>query len=282
MRQHRWIEIFSDYDCEICYHPSKANVVADVLSRKERIKPNRVRAMNMTIQSSIKDKILAAQNEAFEVRGNLQDYNAYTTWKLQTFKETIIQTGLHVHKYNRKSKVMSKSLRWDVEKLSEDRCNSTVQEGIGSTLRFHGKIQEVLPADIKLLIDTHWKGKQNDFKAIKEQAYASLTQELEECKTNLDELRFASQVDVSNKLTKPATPNDLIAPGPSRNCPKHVSLQSPREKVGSNDMVHNYYLEKAKNSAQLQKDKEVNGKPSMIDPVRLPNTANGCKPKPRN
>ncbi|GJX02005.1 hypothetical protein Tco_0185918 [Tanacetum coccineum] len=43
----------------------------------------------------------------------------------------------------------------------------------------------------------------------------------------------------------------------------------------SNDMVHNYYLEKAKKSAQLQKDKEVNGKPSMIDPARLPNTANG-------
>ncbi|GJW57659.1 hypothetical protein Tco_0104390 [Tanacetum coccineum] len=66
------------------------------------------------------------------------------------------------------------------------------------------------------------------------------------------------------------------------NCPKHVSHQSPREKVGSNDMVHNYYLEKAKKSAQLQKDKDVNGKPSMIDPARLPNTANGCKPKPRN
>ncbi|GJX37739.1 hypothetical protein Tco_0251042 [Tanacetum coccineum] len=75
---------------------------------------------------------------------------------------------------------------------------------------------------------------------------------------------------------------NVIAPGPSRNCPKHVSHQSPREKVGSNDMVHNYYLEKAKKSAQLQKDKEVNGKPSMIDPARLPNTANGCKPKPRN
>ncbi|GJW72178.1 hypothetical protein Tco_0129095 [Tanacetum coccineum] len=36
------------------------------------------------------------------------------------------------------------------------------------------------------------------------------------------------------------------------------------------------------NSQQLQKDKDVNGKPSMIDPARLPNTANGCKPKPRN
>ncbi|GKA11350.1 putative reverse transcriptase domain-containing protein [Tanacetum coccineum] len=64
MHQHRWIELFSDYDCEIRYHPGKANVVADALSRKERIKPRRIRAINMTLHSSIKDKILAAQEEA--------------------------------------------------------------------------------------------------------------------------------------------------------------------------------------------------------------------------
>ncbi|GKE06579.1 putative reverse transcriptase domain-containing protein [Tanacetum coccineum] len=39
MRQHRWLELLSDYDCEIRYHPRKANVVADALSQKERIKP---------------------------------------------------------------------------------------------------------------------------------------------------------------------------------------------------------------------------------------------------
>ncbi|GJV91313.1 putative reverse transcriptase domain-containing protein [Tanacetum coccineum] len=64
MRQRRWIKLFSDYDCEIRYHPGKANVVADALSQKERFKPNRIRAVNMTIRSSVKDKILATQNEA--------------------------------------------------------------------------------------------------------------------------------------------------------------------------------------------------------------------------
>ncbi|GKF64531.1 putative reverse transcriptase domain-containing protein [Tanacetum coccineum] len=54
MRQRRWIELFSDYDCKIHYHLGKANVVADALSRKERVKPKRVRAMNMILQSSIK------------------------------------------------------------------------------------------------------------------------------------------------------------------------------------------------------------------------------------
>ncbi|GKD00702.1 putative reverse transcriptase domain-containing protein [Tanacetum coccineum] len=49
MRQCRWIELFSDYDCEIRYHPGKANVVDDALSRKERVKPKRVRAMNMIL-----------------------------------------------------------------------------------------------------------------------------------------------------------------------------------------------------------------------------------------
>ncbi|GJZ96978.1 putative reverse transcriptase domain-containing protein [Tanacetum coccineum] len=40
-KSRRWIELFSDYDFEICYHPGKANVVADALIKKERVKPKR-------------------------------------------------------------------------------------------------------------------------------------------------------------------------------------------------------------------------------------------------
>nr|GEW64641.1 reverse transcriptase domain-containing protein [Tanacetum cinerariifolium] len=64
MRQRRWLEIISDYDCEICYHPGKANVVADALIQKEKIKPIRVRALVMTIGLELPKQILNAHTEA--------------------------------------------------------------------------------------------------------------------------------------------------------------------------------------------------------------------------
>ncbi|GJV11605.1 putative reverse transcriptase domain-containing protein [Tanacetum coccineum] len=64
MRQRHWLELLSDYDCEIRYHPGKANVVADALSRKERSKPLRVRALVMTIGLDLPKQILNAQTEA--------------------------------------------------------------------------------------------------------------------------------------------------------------------------------------------------------------------------
>jgi hypothetical protein len=44
MRQRRWLELIKDYELEVYYHPGKANVVADALSRKHRYN-------NLTIQS---------------------------------------------------------------------------------------------------------------------------------------------------------------------------------------------------------------------------------------
>ncbi|GJX89006.1 hypothetical protein Tco_0341020, partial [Tanacetum coccineum] len=115
-------------------------------------------------------------------------------------------------------------------------------------------------------------------------------------RSQLPRHRISTQVCVSYDLTKPVTPHswpqvrksyfaksyNVNAPGPSRNSPKHVSFQSTKEFVGSNDMVHNYYLEEAKKKSQLQKNKALNTKPSIQQSTRLPNTTNSNKPKPRN
>nr|GFC86534.1 putative reverse transcriptase domain-containing protein [Tanacetum cinerariifolium] len=55
----------SNYDCKICYHPGKANVVADALSWKER-ELIRVKALVMTVQPSLHEQIRNAQSEAME------------------------------------------------------------------------------------------------------------------------------------------------------------------------------------------------------------------------
>ncbi|GKC21068.1 putative reverse transcriptase domain-containing protein [Tanacetum coccineum] len=62
----KWIELLSDYDCEIRYHPGKANVVADALSLKERDKPLGVRALMITVYNELPKKIRKAQEEAMK------------------------------------------------------------------------------------------------------------------------------------------------------------------------------------------------------------------------
>ncbi|GJR59908.1 putative reverse transcriptase domain-containing protein [Tanacetum coccineum] len=66
LRQQRWIELLSDNDCEIRYHPRKANVVADALSRKERNKPLRVRDLVMTVHNNLPKRFCEAQKGSNE------------------------------------------------------------------------------------------------------------------------------------------------------------------------------------------------------------------------
>ncbi|GJZ47390.1 putative reverse transcriptase domain-containing protein [Tanacetum coccineum] len=74
LRQRRWIELLSDYDCEIWYHPGKENVVADALSRKERNKLLCVRALMMTVHNDLPKQIREAQEEAMK-RENVEAKN---------------------------------------------------------------------------------------------------------------------------------------------------------------------------------------------------------------
>ncbi|KAI3797887.1 hypothetical protein L1987_33151 [Smallanthus sonchifolius] len=87
MRQRRWLELLKDYDCEILYHPGKANVVADALSRREESEPIQIKACQLIITPDLMSEISKAQDEALLERnirrerivgqqGNL-DTNAY-------------------------------------------------------------------------------------------------------------------------------------------------------------------------------------------------------------
>nr|GFA34238.1 putative reverse transcriptase domain-containing protein [Tanacetum cinerariifolium] len=80
MRQRRWIELLSDYDCEIRYHPGNANVVADALSRKEREKPLRVRSLVLTDLKDLMQQILEVQVESLK-EGNVQKEDLERTQK---------------------------------------------------------------------------------------------------------------------------------------------------------------------------------------------------------
>jgi hypothetical protein len=85
MRQRRWLELIKDYDFEVYYHPVKANVVTDALSRKSHcncltVKPmefslcHELEKLNIeivqqgrltTVEPTIKDQIISAQKESW-------------------------------------------------------------------------------------------------------------------------------------------------------------------------------------------------------------------------
>ncbi|GKA40101.1 putative reverse transcriptase domain-containing protein [Tanacetum coccineum] len=90
---YRTKSLFSDNDCEIRYPPSKANMVVDALSRKERVKPKRVRAMNMTLQKGL--------DEMIEHRSDGTLYYLDQIWvPLKGDVRTLIMDEAHKSKYS--------------------------------------------------------------------------------------------------------------------------------------------------------------------------------------
>ncbi|KAJ0520035.1 putative reverse transcriptase/Diguanylate cyclase domain-containing protein [Helianthus annuus] len=66
MRQRRWMEILSDYDCDIQYHAGKANIVAGALSRKYHEKPKRVRTLRLNQQIDLMEELKEIQEAAIK------------------------------------------------------------------------------------------------------------------------------------------------------------------------------------------------------------------------
>ncbi|GJX56449.1 retrovirus-related pol polyprotein from transposon TNT 1-94 [Tanacetum coccineum] len=69
MRQRRWIELLSDYDCVIRYHQGKENVITDASSKNDK-EPIRVRAMVVTVHDNLPEQIRNAQVEACKEDNN--------------------------------------------------------------------------------------------------------------------------------------------------------------------------------------------------------------------
>ncbi|GJR77621.1 reverse transcriptase domain-containing protein [Tanacetum coccineum] len=159
MRQRRWLELLADYDCEICYHPRKVNVVADALSRKKQIKPFRVRALIITVHLKLPSQILEAQNKAlnkenvktenlrgmdksFEIRPNGTRCIKNQSW-LPLFgglRELIMHES-YKSKYSihpGSNKIMSKAIR-----LNGTTGNSYVEMGKNNN-GFHHKVTQNL------------------------------------------------------------------------------------------------------------------------------------------
>ena len=105
MRHRRWLELIKDYDCTINYHPSKVNVVANALSRKEKLnvllvneeiykefqkleleirvcKPDEAKVYSMTFQPELLEKIKKCQEEVMD-----QDINRLVGEELCTQKD---------------------------------------------------------------------------------------------------------------------------------------------------------------------------------------------------
>ncbi|KAD3336800.1 hypothetical protein E3N88_32319 [Mikania micrantha] len=66
MRQRRWLELLKDYDCDILYHPGKANVVADALSRKTDHPTIRVKSYSLVITPDFLNELKQAQQEGLK------------------------------------------------------------------------------------------------------------------------------------------------------------------------------------------------------------------------
>ncbi|KAA3487873.1 reverse transcriptase [Gossypium australe] len=121
LRQHRWLELLKDYDLVIYYHPRKANVVADALSRKSLFA---LRAMNTQLMLSDDVSIIAelkARPIFLKLRKMIVNYkrNRYSVNQIliQNFKLGLIKILNEAHNGNMSIHPGSNKMYNDLKKM---------------------------------------------------------------------------------------------------------------------------------------------------------------------
>jgi hypothetical protein len=128
MRQRRWLELIKDYDLEVHYHPSKANVVADALSRKAHCHCLSIETFNDTLYNQIRKLNLEIISQ-----GSLNLLSIKST-----LQDRIIMSQLH----DEGVKIIKSKLSQGEAKY---KCFHTDHQGV---LRFNNRI--VVPKDHQL------------------------------------------------------------------------------------------------------------------------------------
>ncbi|KAD6453809.1 hypothetical protein E3N88_08515 [Mikania micrantha] len=106
MRQRRWVELLNDYDCEIRYHPGKANVVADALSRKAYNESIVLHSIQIT--SDLQNRILEAQQLCKTEKEQLADCKS-ELYKLQPSSPICVHIAVKIDPERRQEK---RERRW--------------------------------------------------------------------------------------------------------------------------------------------------------------------------
>ncbi|GKC69952.1 hypothetical protein Tco_1115835 [Tanacetum coccineum] len=117
MRQRRWLDLLKDYDCEIRYHPGKANVVADALSRKEREKVTRIQSLRTFVTSVLFDRIKVAQLEALKEE-NWKSRTSKAVWKDTTAINPGVEMGKDYYGLPRGEEQKNTNEGWKLANIS--------------------------------------------------------------------------------------------------------------------------------------------------------------------
>nr|GEV43746.1 hypothetical protein [Tanacetum cinerariifolium] len=201
--------------------------------------------------NSIRDSCLVALQISKSISKSRQAYNVMTN-NINYFRELIDQAW---EKHSMDHLALRALTAHDMQILIKTCLMPLALKTQNDSLAFVHELKKEMHADLKFVESLEKEINELEYdKAEFSNMYDTLLQEYVSNDVMCSYLHSLSDLDAHTD------PYDVTAPGPSSKSQKHVSFKTPREFVGSNDMVYNYYLEEAKKKAQIQNDNTLNTK----------------------